>query len=349
MKELLSLACALLDQGKGFVIAKIVSRSGSTPRTAGARMLVTPGGGCHGTIGGGRLEAETISSSRELWETGGSGFLRFDLNNTNLSEMDMICGGVLEVLLDRVAATEENRCFFHDWRRMADEGRAGWAITAIHGNGRGIERITRCLRGADAPGPGSALPEQALEAAQRLAGEPAVKTNLTLVNLDDARVIVEPLVPPKTVFIFGAGHVARPTAHLAALMGFQVAVFDDREAYANARRFPEAGQIGILDDFDHALAGLPLDGDSYIVILTRGHLHDKTVLAQALRSKAGYIGMIGSRRKRDAIYHGLLEEGFTDRDLKRVFAPIGLAIGAESPEEIGLSIVAELVRQRAGA
>ena len=148
------------------------------------------------------------------------------------------------------------------------------------------------------------------------------------------------------MFLFGAGHVAQPTARLATLVGFRVWAVDDRE-YANGDRFPEAEKIRVVEDFGSALKGLTIDRNAFIVIVTRGHLHDKTVLAQALHTDAAYIGMIGSRRKRDHIFKALLKQGFTAADLKRVYSPIGLEIGAETPAEIALSIVAELVKVRA--
>jgi xanthine dehydrogenase accessory factor len=122
---------------------------------------------------------------------------------------------------------------------------------------------------------------------------------------------------------------------------------DDRAAFANAERFPEAQEIRAVTSFDGALKELDIDRSTFIVIVTRGHLHDQTVLEQALRSKAVYIGMIGSRNKRDHIFKALLRQGFTEADLNRVHCPIGLNIGAETPEEIALSIVAEMVRFRA--
>jgi xanthine dehydrogenase accessory factor len=122
---------------------------------------------------------------------------------------------------------------------------------------------------------------------------------------------------------------------------------DDRPEYANAERFPDAEEIQVVADFDAALKGTAIDRSGFIVIVTRGHLHDKTVLMQALRTEAAYIGMIGSRRKRDHIFDSLRKEGFGADALKRVCAPIGLDIGAESCEEIAVSIVAELVQARA--
>jgi xanthine dehydrogenase accessory factor len=160
-------------------------------------------------------------------------------------------------------------------------------------------------------------------------------------------ILIEPVLPADTVFLFGAGHVAQPTARLAAFVGFRVRVVDDRAEFANAERFPEAEEVRVATDFDSALKGFAIDRSAFIVIVTRGHLHDKTVLMQALRTEAAYIGMIGSRRKRDHIFNASLKQDFTEADLKRVHSPIGLDIGAETPEEIALSIVAELVHARA--
>jgi xanthine dehydrogenase accessory factor len=130
-------------------------------------------------------------------------------------------------------------------------------------------------------------------------------------------------------------------------VGFRTVVLDDREEFADRGRFPWVDEIHVLESFERAMDGLVINDESYLVLVTRGHAHDRTVLAQALRTTAGYIGMIGSRRKREAIYAALLEAGFTPRDLERVHCPIGLDIGAETPEEIAVSILAELIQMRA--
>ena len=175
----------------------------------------------------------------------------------------------------------------------------------------------------------------------------ALAACLRTVTIGESLILIEPVLPADTLFLFGAGHVAQPTARLAAFVGFRVRVVDDRAEFASAERFPEAEEVRVVTDFDSALQGLAIDANAFIVIVTRGHLYDKTVLMQALRTPAAYIGMIGSRRKRDHIFEALLKQGFTETDLKRVHSPIGLAIGAETPEEIALSIVAELTKVRA--
>jgi xanthine dehydrogenase accessory factor len=160
--------------------------------------------------------------------------------------------------------------------------------------------------------------------------------------------LVEPLCHQGTVVIFGAGHIGQKLAPLTKLVGFNTVVLDDRAEFANRERFDSADEVLVVDSFDQALKDLDIDGDSYLVIVTRGHTHDKTVLSHALRSGAGYIGMIGSRRKRDAIYAALEMEGVSPGELQRVHCPIGLNIGAETPEEIAVCIVAELIQERAG-
>jgi xanthine dehydrogenase accessory factor len=160
--------------------------------------------------------------------------------------------------------------------------------------------------------------------------------------------LVEPLCSEGSVFIFGAGHIAGELAPLAKLVGFRTIVLDDRQEFASRARFPSADTVLVLDSFEKALDGLDIDEESYLVIVTRGHAHDKTVLGQALATKVGYIGMIGSRSKRDAVYEALLEEGLTRADFERVHSPIGLDIGAETPEEIAVSIVSELIQARSG-
>jgi xanthine dehydrogenase accessory factor len=133
---------------------------------------------------------------------------------------------------------------------------------------------------------------------------------------------------------------------MAALAGFRVVVIDDRAEFANAERFPDADEVCIIADFSRALDGLAIDADSYIVIVTRGHAFDRVVLEAALKTDAGYIGMISSRRKRDAIYAALTAEGISIEALARIHSPIGLPIGGETPEEIAVSIVAELISER---
>src|ERR1700691_3737983 len=156
---------------------------------------------------------------------------------------------------------------------------------------------------------------------------------------------IEPVLPPADLYIFGAGHVAASLYKVARIAGFDVTIVDDREAYATRERFPEAHQV-IAEDFDKAAAQLTPSESSYIVIVTRGHRDDMRMLRWAVQTPARYVGMIGSKRKTITIFKELQEEGLPAHLFDRVHAPVGLDIGAITPEEIAVSITAELIATR---
>lgn len=158
-------------------------------------------------------------------------------------------------------------------------------------------------------------------------------------------VFVEPILPIPQLYIFGAGHVATNLCKVARLAGFDVTVIDDRESYANRERLPEANEV-FAEDFEAATAKLSIGESDYLVIVTRGHRDDMRVLRWAVRTPARYVGMIGSRRKTIAIYQELEKEGFRPEEFDRVHAPVGLEIGAVTPEEIAVSITAEMIALR---
>jgi len=158
-------------------------------------------------------------------------------------------------------------------------------------------------------------------------------------------VYIEPVLPAAALYIFGAGHVALNLYKVSRMAGFDVIVVDDREAYANRERFPEAKDV-YADDFDRVLNQLSPNESSYLVITTRGHRDDMRVLRWAVETPARYIGMIGSQRKVIAIYKELEREGITREKLERVYAPMGIDIGAITPEEIAVSVAAELIAIR---
>jgi len=158
-------------------------------------------------------------------------------------------------------------------------------------------------------------------------------------------IFIEPVLPPAELYIFGAGHVAVNLYRVAKNIGFQVTVVDDRETYANRERFPEAVAVH-AEDFDTAMGKISPSETSYIVIATRGHRDDMRVLRWAVQTRARYIGMIGSKRKTIAIFRQLTAEGLAPELFERVHAPVGLDIGAVTPEEIAVSITSELIAAR---
>jgi len=158
-------------------------------------------------------------------------------------------------------------------------------------------------------------------------------------------IFLEPILPAAQLYIFGAGHVASSLYRTATHAGFDVSVIDDRESYANRERFPDAKQV-IAADFGQTIATLLPNETSYIVIVTRGHRDDMRILRWAVQTPARYVGMIGSKRKTIAIFRELTQEGIAPKLFDRVHAPIGLDIGAVTPEEIAVAITAELIAVR---
>jgi len=158
-------------------------------------------------------------------------------------------------------------------------------------------------------------------------------------------VFIEPVLPPALLYVFGAGHVAYNLYKVAMIAGFEVVVVDDRESYANSERFPDAREI-IADDFEDVTHRLHVPESAYIVIVTRGHRDDMRILRWAVNLNTRYLGMIGSRRKTIAIYKELEQEGIAAEKFAGIHAPIGLEIGAVTPEEIAVAIVAEMIAVR---
>jgi xanthine dehydrogenase accessory factor len=333
----------LLTGGESLVLASIVSRSGSAPRAVGSRMAVHQDGAIIGTIGGGILEARVQELAREVFHHRQAVLKKYVLTAQDASQMGMVCGGVVQVLVQFLdASSPVNLELYREIAATLKAGVRAWLITALPS-------------GFDVPGPIAQGMSKGKD--QSVGGlEPHIVQALTaypsgrpeIAEYQARRYLVEALNHEGTVYIFGAGHVSQQVAPLAGLVGFSVVVLDDRQEFANRERFPQAEEVIVLDNFDEPLKGLEINTDSYLVIVTRGHAHDQTVLRQALQTQAGYIGMIGSRRKRDAVYENLGKEGFTRQDFDRVFSPIGLDIGAETPEEIAVSIMAELIHVRAG-
>jgi xanthine dehydrogenase accessory factor len=160
-------------------------------------------------------------------------------------------------------------------------------------------------------------------------------------------IFVEPLLPPPMLYLFGGGHVSAAVARVASPAGFSIGIIDDREAFANAERFPGAAEI--YTSYEDAFEKIKPNSSSYLVIVTRGHKDDMRVLAWAVKTNARYIGMIGSKRKVISVYKALEKEGYASEMFERVHAPVGIEIGALSPEEIAVSIAAELIAVRRNA
>ncbi len=337
--------CHRLEDGEALVQVTIIRHAGSTPRSVGSKMFVRRDGSVIGSIGGGLVEFQMQELARQIFETGRARIETVDLTGEDAATTDkMICGGRLEVLLEYLSAEPGQSKAFRTLVTALQECKKGYLIKALDIKGGTVSEMERCLVRRDSvvcggfAGPDSWIP--------LLTGESARKKSPVIAEVEGKRFFVEPTFLPGTVYLFGAGHVSRPVADLASMVGFQTVILDDRAEFANEDRFPKADRIIVVPSYDDLFTDLDIDRDSYLVIVTRGHLHDKTVLEQSLRTRAGYIGMIGSKRKQHLVYEELLGKGFTKEDLERVYNPIGLDIHAETPEEIAVSIVAQLIDVR---
>jgi len=345
MKKLYEAMAELLRQNESFVVATMFDKSGSAPRSEGAKMVVRADGSIIGSVGGGRLEAEAIQLALEVIRARKTVVQSFNLTSRDAAGSDMICGGVGEILIDFIDASDENNLkIYAEAADILASGRKGWLITIL-GQPAESGEVSRqqCLVKADKTLIGNVTCDPYL--LEKLIAGPA-KITLHSEVFDDQRFLMEPLRVGGTLYIFGAGHVSQKIAPLSESVGFKTIVIDDRADFANRERFPEPVETRVIDSFKE-LPNLEIDADSYLVIVTRGHLFDRHVLEQVLRSPAAYVGMIGSGSKRDLTYKEMMGRGFTQEELARVYCPIGTEIGAETPEELGISIVGELVKVRA--
>jgi xanthine dehydrogenase accessory factor len=307
-----------------------------------------------GTIGGGLLEAHTTEASKEVFETRLPKRLFFSLKGTDVAESGMLCGGEVEVFLEPIlSASKESSALYRAVDQTLNQGDCGLVATLLDPEVWKHDILPKLYLDQDGE------PHGVLPGAKRITETLTRRKNALIKSRQTVRlamendegkpteVLVEPIIAPSRLYVFGAGHVSQQIVPLAHRVGFHVTVIDDREDFAAETFFPEAKAVRCMP-FEGLVPQLRVDLSTFLVIVTRGHLHDKMVLAQSLKTPAKYIGMIGSRRKRDIIYEKLLEEGFTDTDLKRVHSPVGIDIGAQTPAEIAVSIVAQLIQVRAG-
>ncbi|RLB85349.1 MAG: XdhC/CoxI family protein [Deltaproteobacteria bacterium] len=334
--------------GKPCALATIIKQAGPAPRGIGAKCLIGESGILAGTIGGGILEAKTIREASKVLNSRMPTRVAFFLKGKDVQETDMLCGGEAEVFIEPVVY-EIHLPIFERIAAIEKRGGKAGIVTVLNPDfwkEGGVAKTLWMEEGQKAVGT-LRLDEQT----ERLIGlelNKAIESRRPRTVLSgNVEIFLEPVVSNPVLYIFGAGHVSRQIVPLASLVGFKVIVIDDREEFTRPEDLPGAAEVHKLS-FDNVVRRFPVDADSYLVIVTRGHVHDKNVLAQALETPARYIGMIGSKRKRDIIYKKLLEEGFSQGDISRVHSPIGLDIGAETPEEIAVSIVAELIKVRAG-
>jgi xanthine dehydrogenase accessory factor len=347
MEDIYSEIIKALEKKEKLALATLITRVGSAPRAVGAKYLVKGDGTSSGSIGGGCVEAEVWQEAQKVMEKEKGGILHFELTSEQLAEGGLICGGNIDIFLEPIR--EELLNIYKETARIRQKGGAAILATLVSMDGAFPKgEGSKVLMKASGGKVGSLLGGVELEKKILSEGEVILrekKPKVLVFSHKDRRmeILLEPVFSEPTVYIFGGGHVSEQLAPLAKKVHFKVVVIDDREMFANRERFPEVDEV-IVSEFEKCFDQLNIDDSSYIVIVTRGHLYDGFVLEQAVKSKARYIGMIGSKKKIRTLYDNLMGKGMTKEILDRVHAPIGIDINSETPEEIAVSIVAELIK-----
>lgn len=334
MREFLKAVRDALKSGTPVELISLTESSGSTPRGAGTMMAVFSDGSSRGTIGGGNVEYEAQKQAVRLLKTGENAAHAYRFVQGDAASLGMVCGGDVTVHFQYLSPEDpHNLPVFEELWQAAGRNADTWLLRRLEGD------AVTVMDAADRSGLRftDALPPDALR--------PLLKNQAVITEEGWFAV---PIVKAGRVYVFGGGHVSQELVPVLAHVGFRPVVYDDRPEFADSRLFPAAEEV-LLGDFNHIEEKITITSDDYVVIMTRGHQADYEVLTQTLRSHAKYIGCIGSRRKLAFCLDRLLAAGFTEEEWARVHAPIGLAIEAETPEEIAVSVAGEMILVRATA
>lgn len=335
-----------LESARAFAIVTLIGESGSTPRARGAQMLVRGDSSIAGTIGGGLLEAAMIEEALRVIRSGRSALTGMSLAHGVADRDAMICGGSAEVLIVYVPPADPVMSEIAEAlsAKGARSGARRWFCLSFD-DAVGVTEASCCLM-SEGEEPIGEAPCRSDELT-RLVAKCEIHGSVELPS--GRRLYVESLMPPCRAVICGGGHVGRALVPVARGVGFEVVILDDRPEFASRERFPSASRVLFLDSFADAFAEVVIDERSYLIIVTRGHAHDFEVLEQALCTPAGYIGLMSSSSKWRRFQAELAADGFTAADIARVHSPIGLSIGAETPPELAISIVGEMIAVRRGS
>lgn len=337
--EIYKAAAEALRGGQKVWMVAVVKATGSVPRGEGAELFVFEDGSPLGTVGGGLVEYEAIEKAKARFRDGDDlSFTEvFKMNNKDAAAKGMVCGGNVTLFYQALWGEDAAACLVRAAEAVEGDQDAWLAIAVRDGVSRGALAVfgKDGIRAACGDFPTGA------ETEAELGGRLLPKAVL------DKGLYTEPLATQGRVVVFGGGHVGQALVPILRMTGFRTVVFEDRPEFCSRALFPEPTEL-CLGDFSRVDASLELKPGDYCVLMTRGHAADMAVLEQLLRKKLRYIGMMGSKRKIIAVYEHLRKEGFTDDDFGKVHAPVGLAIGSETPEEIAVSIAAQLIGVKRG-
>jgi xanthine dehydrogenase accessory factor len=356
-------ALRTLEKRQQFALATVVNVRGSTPREVGAKMIVRRDGQ-FGTIGGGCGEAEVFRKARLLLDEGeGARLTEVDLTGDFDQQEIGTCGGIMDVLIE-IWSPDRDLPLAHKLAEASQHNRPAALLSVVDAGTLATVSVGQRASIDPAQDSNDKLPLDLSATALRQLHERVADGIPGLLELDGAdslqpvsriapngspRLFVDPIAGAQRLIIAGAGHIAQPLASLGSMLGFHVTVIDDRAQFANRDRFPTADHI-LVKSFRTAIDSLWLDRHCYVISVTRGHAFDDEVvraaLSQAQRDPGIFIGMIGSRRRVKTTLERIAQDGFDRALLEQIHAPLGVDLGAETPEEIAVSIIGEVIRER---
>jgi xanthine dehydrogenase accessory factor len=350
--EILPQVVELIDAGRRFALATVLRAEGSTPQKVGAKAIIEADGKIWGTLGGGMVEAETQRRGVEACRSHHPLVFDFKLDDAyappasgspaSESSAGPICGGTMRILIDPTVA--KDRAVYARAADALRQRQRGVLLTRIRLQTQPEVQVEWFPQEAVPPDPSFPGAEAVRSCLERESARLFVESSRE--SSESTEVLVEPLIPKPLLLIAGGGHIGQALARQATLIGFEVTVVDDRPEFTAPALFPESVSTR-RGDVSQEVAAFPLGEDTYVVIVTRGHEQDAVALAACIHSPAAYVGMIGSRRKVALLRQHFLQSGLaTAEEFDRVFAPIGLDIGAVTVPEIATSIAAELIAVR---
>lgn len=329
-------------------LATLVNTRGTTPRKEGAKMLVGAGGQILGSVTiGGCVDAQVIEESEGVLGENVPKLLEFNLGDEEAWEIGLTCGGTIEVFVEPVELDRADippLTYYETLRAHSEQGGRGVLITRLDGPNHGVKLLVLDTGKTEGTLGDAFLDRRFIAEAQECLARGTSKT----LFLEGIRCFVEAFGPPATLLMVGAGHVAMPLVSLANILGFRTIVVDGRPRFATRERFPDAHrlEVGIPSEL---VKSIPLTPVTALVLVAHDYKYDLPVLRHALASSVGYIGMLGSSRRGNAILNLLREEGVSEDLLARIRVPIGLDLGAQTAPEIALAILAEILAERTGA
>jgi len=345
MHDVITESIRLLKKDEPFVIATVVRTKGMTPQKAGAKQLFRVDGTSVGTLGGGCVEGDIWYYAKEMLRDKKPPEFREYTLNADIAEKDgLVCGGTMYFYLEPVFAPECILPFF-EAALGAYQGKEAIAVaTVVKCAQRDISSGARLLVHQDGSSSGTlGKPEfnrECLKIAEKIIPGGG---NATIATEEGVEIYIEAFTSPPTLIILGGGHVGKAVYNLALTLRFRIIIIDDREDFSNADRFPAAYKT-VVANFETALDDLDVKYNSFILIATRGHRFDDMATKAAAKTPARYIGLLGSKRKNLLIFRELLKKGVQLERIKEIHAPVGLNIGALTPEELAVSIMAEIIK-----